>query len=191
MTHSNPVMDFLLTRRSRPAGALKSPAPEGPALDTLLTAATRVPDHGALVPWRLMNLEAPARQRLAALIRERGPVLDIDPAKVAKSAASWENAPLIVAVVASPVPSEKAPELEQLLSAGAVCVSLVNAALAAGWGAAWITGWAAFDRVFVEQGLGLEPHEQIAGFVHLGSCETPPAERQRPDLSAIVSRVSA
>ena len=191
MTQTDAVMEFLLSRRSSPPAALTAPAPGGAALDRLLTAAARVPDHGALVPWRFLVIEEGARQRLGALIRERGPVLGIDPAKIEKSAASWERAPLIVAVVAAPVPSDKAPELEQLLSAGAVCVSLVNAALASGWGAAWLTGWAAFDRVFLEQGLGLAPAEHLAGVVHLGSCGVTPADRPRPDLASIVRRVTA
>ncbi|GAB1380111.1 nitroreductase family protein [Pararhodobacter aggregans] len=191
MTQANPVMDFLLTRRSKPAAALTAPAPEGAALDQLLTAAARVPDHGALVPWRFLVLEAPARQRLAGLVRERGPLLGVDPVKVEKSASLWEKSPLVVAVIASPVPSEKAPELEQILSAGAVCAALVNAALASGWGAAWITGWAAFDREFMTRGLDLSPQEQVAGCVHLGSCETAVGDRPRPDLAAIVTRVSA
>ena len=160
------------------------------ALDQLLTAALRVPDHGALEPWRLLLIEDPARPRLAELLRTRGPALGIAPEKIEKSARRWENAPRIVAVVASPKPSDKAPELEQILSAGAVCVSLVNAALASGWGAAWITGWEAFDRAFLETGLGLEAHEQIAGFIHLGTCETPAVERSRPALEHRVGRIA-
>ncbi|MCB1388008.1 MAG: nitroreductase [Rhodobacteraceae bacterium] len=191
MNEPDPVMDFLLARRSKPAAALTLPAPEGTALDRLLTAAARVPDHGGLVPWRFLVIEAPARQRLAALVRERGPVLGIDPAKVEKSALTWERSPLVVAVISAPVPSEKAPELEQLLSAGAVCAALVNAALASGWGAAWITGWAAFDRDFQARGLSLAPHEQVAGFIHLGSCDAAVPDRPRPDLSTIVTRVVA
>jgi len=185
----NPVLDFLLTRRSRPAAALRAPAPDGPALEELLTAAARVPDHGKLEPWRFLIIEPGARERLAALLRERGAVLGVDPAKIEKAAQSWLNAPMIVAVISAPKPSDKVPEQEQLLSAGGVCLSLVNAALATGWGAAWITGWAAFDRVFVETGLSLSPDEQIAGFIHLGSCDTPPAERPRPDISTLTTRL--
>ena len=70
MTQPNPVMEFLLTRRSKPANALKAPAPDGAALDQLLTAALRVPDHGALEPWRLLLIEDPARPRLAELLRK-------------------------------------------------------------------------------------------------------------------------
>ncbi|WP_323037377.1 nitroreductase [Pararhodobacter sp.] len=187
--HPNPVLDFMLTRRSRPAAALKLPAPDAATLEHLLTAATRVPDHGKLEPWRFLIIDGAARQRLSDLILERGPALTIAPEKIEKAAKTWANAPLIVAVVLSPKPSENVPEIEQLLSAGAVCLSLVNAALASGWGAAWITGWAAFDRAFLETGLGLQPHEQIAGFVHLGSCDTPVTDRPRPDVSALIQRL--
>ena len=191
MPQADPVMDFLLTRRSVPAAALKAPAPAGAALDTLLTAALRVPDHGALEPWRVLLIESGARPRLAALLRRRGEVLAIPPEKIEKSAQSWLNAPLIVAVVSAPVPSDKAPEKEQVLSAGAVCLSLVNAALASGWGAAWITGWAAFDRPFVEDGLGLAAGESIAGFIHLGRCDAAVPDRPRPDLARLSHRLTA
>lgn len=187
---TNPVMDFLLTRRSKPGAALSAPAPAGAELDTLLQAAVRVPDHGKLEPWRLIVLEGAALSRLSALIAERGAHLGVDPAKVEKAAKSWANAPMVVAVICAPKPSEKVPEIEQLLSAGAVCVSLVNAALASGWGAVWLTGWAAFDRGFVETGLGLSADESVAGFIQLGSCDTIAPERPRPDLSQIVTRVS-
>lgn len=191
MPQTDPVMDFLLSRRSSPPALLRAPAPEGAALERILTAAMRVPDHGALEPWRLIVIDQAPRARLVDLLRRRGPALAIPPEKIEKSAQSWLNAPLIVAVVSAPVPSEKAPEMEQILSAGAVCLSLVNAALASGWGAAWVTGWAAFDRAFVEEGLGLAPGEAIAGFVHLGTCPATPPERARPDLAARVTRPSA
>ncbi|GAB4264407.1 MAG: nitroreductase [Pararhodobacter sp.] len=196
MTQTNPnpdspVMEFLLTRRSYPAAALKGPGPDAAALETLLTAAARVPDHGKLEPWRFIVIDGAAKARLSALVADRGAALGIDPEKTAKAARSWAEAPLIVAVVMVPRPSDKVPQIEQTLSAGAVCLSLVNAALASGWGAAWLTGWAAFDRVFVETGLGLAAEEQIAGFVHLGRCGTPPVERPRPDIRALTQWVTA
>ncbi|WP_417587871.1 nitroreductase [Pararhodobacter oceanensis] len=187
----NPVMDFLLTRRSKPAKALTLPAPDADTLQQLLTAATRVPDHGRMEPWRFVVLEGAALERLSALVRERGAATGVEPEKIEKSALSWAHAPMIVAVISSPKPSDKIPQVEQLLSSGAVCLSLVNAALATGWGASWITGWAAFDRLFVENGLGLEPQEQIAGFVHLGSCDLTAPERARPDVAALTTRVRA
>lgn len=191
MNQTRSAMDFLLTRRSFPAASLKPPAPDAATLNRLLTAAARVPDHGRLEPWRFVMIEGAALARLADRVRQRGPALGIAPEKTEKSALTWAHAPMIVAVVASPKPSQKVPEFEQLMSAGAVCLSLVNAALASGWGAAWITGWMAADRGFVEDGLGLATHEQIAGFIHLGRAKTPPAERPRPDIASLTTRLSA
>ena len=92
-----------------------------------------------------------------------------------------------MAVIETPRPSEKVPAVEQSYSAGAVCLGLLNAALASGWGANWLTGWPAHDRSFVETGLGLAPHERVVGFVHLGTESAVPPERPRPDIDAITT----
>lgn len=184
------VLDFLLTRRSRPAKTLTTPVPDRATVDTLLTAAARTPDHGKLEPWRFIVLERGANLRLAGLTRDRGADAGLEPEKLEKSARAFEDAHLVVAVVACPKASDKVPEVEQVLSAGAVCLALVNAGLAAGWGANWLTGWMAFDRSFVTEGLGLADHEFVAGFIHLGTETNVPPERPRPDLSVITAWVS-
>lgn len=185
------ALDFLLTRRSRPAKTLTTPAPDKDALHLLLTAAARTPDHGKLEPWRFMVLEAPALKRLGALARTRGAQLALDADKIDKIGTMFEAAPLSVAVIASPKPSAKIPEIEQTLSSGAVCLALLNAALAAGWGANWLTGWTAFDRPFLTEGLDLAPDEFVAGFIHLGRETSTPPDRPRPDIAAITTWVSA
>lgn len=179
--------DFLLSRRSHPAKALTAPAPEGEALARLLTAAVRVPDHGMLEPWRFLVLRGAGLARFAAAIRARAAASGQD---ADKGAALYERAPLVVAVVASPKASPKIPVIEQTLSAGAVALGLVNAALAEGWGAGWITGWPAYDRPLVEETLGLAPQEWIAGFVALGT-GTAPADRPRPDVAGLVTWIDA
>lgn len=185
------ALDFLLTRRSRPHKTLTTPAPDKDALRPLLTAAARTPDHGKLEPWRFLILEQPALRRLGILARSRAQSLGHDADKTDKIATMFENAPLSVAVIASPKPSEKIPEVEQTLSAGAVCLALLNAALASGWGANWLTGWTAYDRPFLTEGLGLAPHEFVAGFIHLGTETSTPPDRPRPDIDAITTWVSA
>lgn len=183
------ALDFLLTRRSRPAKTLAAPVPDAAALETLLTVAARTPDHGKLEPWRFLVLEKPALERLAMLVRDRGLALALAPELVEKSVRQFADADLVVAVVASPRPSDKVPEIEQVLSAGAVCYGLLAAALAAGWGANWLTGWMAFDRVFLERGLKLKPHEFVAGFVHVGTETVTPPDRPRPLLNQITEWV--
>ena len=191
MPTPNPdALDFLLTRRSRPAKTLTTPVPDAQTVKQLLTAAARTPDHGKLEPWRFIVLEKAALSRLAAAIPERGETLGIDPDKIDKAVAQFGNADLAIAVVESPKPSEKIPAIEQTYSAGAVCLALLNAALAAGWGANWLSGWASHDPTFVQDNLGLAPHERIAGFIHLGTETNAPPERPRPDMDQITSWVA-
>jgi len=181
------VQDFLLTRRSFPYKTLTTPAPNADELAPLLTAAARVPDHGKLEPWRFVILTGPALARLAHLATKRGEALDIEADNIAKAAASFANAPLIVAVIASPKASGKVPEIEQLYSAAAVCLSLLNVALATGWGANWLSGWASHDRAFLTEGLDLADSETVAGFIHIGTGRTPPPERPRPDVETLTT----
>lgn len=178
------VIDFLATRRSRPPKLLQAPAPDREELLALLTLAARVPDHGKLEPWRFVVLSGAGLARFAGAIRARAAETGQD---ADKGAGAFEEAPLVVAVVAVPRDAPKIPEIERTLSAGALCLGLVNAALASGWGAAWLTGWPAYDAGLREAALGLVPGEWIAGFVHIGSCDTPPPERPRPDVPALVT----
>lgn len=188
-TPNQSAMDFLLTRRSRPAKTLSSPVPDDATITMLLTAAARTPDHGKLEPWRFLVLRKPALTRLAALVTDRGTALEIEPDKITKAHDQYANADLAVAVISSPRPSEKIPQIEQVYSAGAVCLALLNAALAAGWGANWLSGWPSHDRDFIREGLGLSDQESIAGLIHLGTETNTPPERPRPDLNAITTWV--
>lgn len=186
-TPNQPALDFLLTRRSRPAKTLAHPAPDRAALQVLLTAAARSPDHGKLEPWRFVVLEGGAFTRLSALVAERGAALGRTGEEIAKAQSAYDMGVLAVVVVESPKASEKIPVIEQTYSAGAVCLALVNAALAAGWGANWLTGWPAHDAGFCAQGLGLAPGERVAGIIHIGTETAAPPDRPRPDIDAITT----
>ncbi len=184
------ALDFLLTRRSRPAKTLTAPVPSHDALMPLLTAAARSPDHGKLEPWRFIVLEGAAMPRLAALVEARGQALGVAPEQIAKMQSQFGEGNLVVAVISAPVASDKVPEIEQVYSAGAVCLALLNAALAAGWGANWLSGWASHDRGFLAEGLGLADGEHLVGFVHIGTETVAPPERPRPELETLISWVS-
>lgn len=179
------ALDFLASRRSRPAKTLTTPVPDAEALRPLLAIAARAPDHKKLEPWRFIVLEKPALERLALLVPNRAKALGIAVEQAEKMVRQFADADLVVAVICTPKPNDAVPEIEQILSAGAVCQNLLAASLAAGWGANWLTGWASFDRPFVEQGLGLKPEEFVAGFIHIGTESVTPPERPRPDLDAI------
>jgi nitroreductase len=181
------VLDFLLTRRSRPAKTLGETGPDAAELGTLLAAAARTPDHGKLEPWRFAVIAGAARERIAAAAEARTAALGLSPDKAGKAARQFRQGAVIVAVIASPKPSGTIPRWEQELSAGAVCLALLNAALAAGWGANWLTGPLARDGGFLADTLGAAEGEFVAGFVHIGAETVAPSERPRPDVAALTT----
>ena len=190
-TRNDAAFAFLNSRRSRPAKLFSFPVPTRDQLVEILTAATRVPDHGKLEPWRLVVVQGAAFGRLADLAEARARELGGDEEKIAKGRGQYDLGKLAVVVIASPKPSPKIPPAEQQMSAAALCFGIVNAAEAAGWGANWLTGWPAHDAVFAERAFGCTEGESIAGIVHIGTPPEDGPDRPRPDLSRIVTWVEA
>jgi nitroreductase len=180
--------DFLAGRRSVPARLLGEPGPDDAAIARLLALAVRVPDHGKLEPWRFLLIRGEARTRLGAILRQRH--AELDPATPAatleKDRLRFSYAPVIVAVVARVRPDSKVPEQEQVLSAGLAAFTLLLGAQALGYGAQWLTGWAAYDRGIAEV-LGLAADERIVAFVHIGTPQGEVPERPRPDPASRLS----
>lgn len=179
------ALEFMLSRRSRPAKTLMPPVPTHEELRTILTAAARTPDHGKLEPWRFIVIEGAAMARFADLAEARGVALDKSPEDIQKARNQFDQGHLAVAVIEVQKPSEKIPPVEQTYSAGAACLALLNAALASGWGANWLSGWISHDRTFCEDGLSLAANESVAGLIHIGTERSAPPERPRPDLDRI------
>ncbi|MEO0544972.1 MAG: nitroreductase [Pseudomonadota bacterium] len=182
------VLDFMAQRQSIPLSMFREPGPDDKTLARLLSIALRVPDHGRLEPWRLVTYRPEHAMAIGAKLAERavamrGPLGDAD---LEREKNRLNRAPLAIGVVSAVDTSSHIPEWEQFLSAGAVCMNLVTAATAAGFAANWVTGWYSDDA----QGraiLGLEPHERMAGIVHIGSTDAKIPERPRPDATAKVS----
>jgi len=184
----NPL-DFLDQRRSVPARQLGEPGPDAAQLERLLQAAVRVPDHGKLVPWRLLAIRGDARARLgrslAGIHARQEP--DVAPSVLDKDRERFNFAPLIVVVIARvEADHPKIPAQEQLLSAGCVAYNLLLGAQALGFGAQWLTGWAAYDDE-VARLLGLGANERVVAFVHVGTAKEPAPERARPAIADVWS----
>lgn len=178
------VLAFLARRRSASALSLRAPGPSDEELADLLTLAARVPDHGKLAPWRFIVLRGEAKAAFAAKLE----ILASDHADAPRLVAKLgklKTPPMGVAVVSRTTPGE-IPAWEQLLSAGAVCTTLLYAATAMGYGANWITDWYAYDPQ-ARAALGLDDGEQVAGFVFMGTTVEPPQERVRPDAAALTT----
>jgi len=182
------ALDLLKTRRSVKPIEMTGPSPSSTEIDTLLTVASRVPDHGKLTPWRFIVFSGDARlsvgEKIAAVFRKNNPQATAD--QIEFETKRLARAPLVIAVVSRAAPHAKIPEWEQLMSAGAAAMNLVTAAHAQGFVAAWLSEWYAYDRDVLDA-LGLEPHERIVGFVHIGRPVKPPEDRPRPPLSDIVT----
>jgi nitroreductase len=183
------IIDFLKTRRSVKPRDMNSHAPSATELETILMIGARVPDHGKIAPWRFIVFEGDARRRAGDIIADvfarKNP--DAQEPDITKARESLTEAPLVVAVVSSPKQHPKVPAWEQQLSAGASALNIVTAATALGYGANWLTGWFAYDRDVMDR-LGLQPHEQFVGFIHIGKSDRPKDDRPRPALTNIVTR---
>ena len=182
-------LDVLNQRRSVPSRQLGKPGPDDAQLRDLLTAAIRVPDHGKLVPWRLVLIRGDARAKLGTALAQmhlrHEP--DAPPSVIEKDRNRFSYAPLIVAVVARIEEDHpKIPAQEQLLSAGLVAYNLLLGAQSLGFGAQWLTGWSAYDREAAGL-LGLAANERIVAYVQIGTTHEPAPERTRPTLESVLS----
>lgn len=181
------AMTLLYNRASNPK--LGEPGPDAETLREILDAAVRAPDHGLLRPWRLWTIQGVAREKLGEVLaeaqRRREP--DTDEAQLEKTRAKPLRAPLIVVVAACPQPSEKVPEIEQVLAAGSVAQNMLLASQARGFGAMWRTGAPAYDT-HVKQAFGLGAHDHIVGFVYIGTPTQTPPEIPRPGAETFTRR---
>lgn len=187
------VLRLLETRRSVGMTMLAEPGPSQAELDRMLTIAARVPDHGMLEPWRFIVLAGEARHgaaaRVAGLYAAENMAMESEKREKFTGiiSRSLTYAPVIVLVISRSDPEGRVPAWEQELSAGAVCMNLLTAAHALGFGATWLTGWTAYSPG-VHALFGLSSVEKIAGLIHIGTAKEAPVERRRPDLATIVTR---
>ncbi len=186
----NTVLKLLSTRRSVKPDLLGDPGPSADEIDTILTIASRVPDHKKLAPWRFIVLEGDARAQLGEKLAEACKAAEKEPpsdVRLTMERQRFLRAPVVIAVVSCAKAHRGAPEWEQVLSAGAACFNLCLAANAMGYGSSWLTEWIAYDK-HVAAALGLADSERIAGFIYIGTAVARPEERERPALSDIVTR---
>jgi nitroreductase len=183
------ALDLLLSRRSGSAKAMTGPGPDAGQLRQILAAGARVPDHGKLAPWRFIVFEGDARARMGELLVDvlRANEPEANEVRIDMERGRFLRAPVVVAVVSRVVESLKAPEWEQVLSAGAVCQTMLIAAHAMGFVGNWITEWYAFDRQVLDR-LGLAANERIAGYLYFGTAVAPLEERVRPELDGLITR---
>lgn len=180
-------LEFLESRLSVPSRQLGAPGPDANQLDALLAAAIRVPDHGRLSPWRLLLIRGDARRDFGEQLVRIHQLVDpeVTAAALSKDRERYLQAPVIVVVIGHIHAGHKIPEQEQLLSAGCVAYNLLLGAQALGFGAQWLTGWAAYENKVCEL-LGMADGERIIGFVHVGTILEPAVVHPRAPLADVL-----
>jgi nitroreductase len=174
-----------LERRS--VSKLREPGPDNQQLELILRAATTVPDHGNLHPWRFVVVRGAARSAFGeALGRAGDEALGPDDERAAKLRGKAFIAPTLVVLIAVPKPSPKVPLREQESSASCTGYAMVLAAHKLGLGAVWKSA-PFLDGESLTSLLALQPGERVLGWVNLGQRKHPhdPAP-PRVDLADVV-----
>jgi nitroreductase len=168
------TMDALTALHTRTATPrLVEPAPEGAALEAILKAGLRAPDHGMLRPWRFLLVSGDARQKLGELFVEAIQPEGIERRK--KLLESPLRAPLLIVGVATVKDVDGIPAVEQVGSMAAALQNMSVAIHALGFGSVWRTGAVAYDTR-VKHALGLNASDAIVGYLYVGT----PTFRDRP-----------
>ena len=161
------ALEALHTRVSAPV--LSDPVPNPEVLDNIFKAALRAPDHLVLRPWRFLVVSAEGLNRLGQLFAAaaQSDDTDITADHIQREREKPLRAPLIVIAVAVTKVHSEVPEIEQMISTGAAVSNMMLSAHSQGIGSMWRTGAMAYHPM-VRDGLGLDEHEKIVGFLYLG-----------------------
>ena len=158
----------------------------------ILGAATTVPDHGGLQPWRFALIVGEGRHAfgdalVAGLQALRGD--DLPDSVVAKMRGKAFAAPCAVMVISSPDLESNVPEWEQVASASCTGYAMVLAATALGYGAVWKSA-PVLESGPVRSLFALAEDEGLLGWVNFGSPGRPRRKKPLPlsvDLDRLVS----
>ncbi|MEO6199699.1 MAG: nitroreductase family protein [Cryobacterium sp.] len=139
-------------------------APTRAQLLPLVATAARVADHGALRPWRLIELRGDARTRLGAAFAAASGLTGGDAARLA---AKPLRAELLIAVVASRRLSDKVEIWEQDAAAAGVAHAMTMLLTDAGWGVMWRSG-PHTRSLPVREMHDLGDAEELLGWLYVG-----------------------
>jgi nitroreductase len=174
-------------RNRRSTAPLTDAAPTDAQLQQYLALAAHSPDHAGLRPWRLVTLRGADRQRLGAALATGFGDRPGTP-EAARTAGKPLRAPLLLAIIGTPVQHPKVAGWEQIAATAALITTLELVLFDAGWTAMWRTG-PAIELPEVQSLHGLGQNEQLLGWLYIGgTVATAPAEgRPDPDVSAKLS----
>ena len=183
------IIKFLQIRRSITAKNMIDNNINEDDLEAILDCGIRVPDHGALNPWKLIVIKNNARFRIGNDILAKE--FKINNPAATEEEIDYERkrfcrANVIIAVLFKPVSHPKIPLWEMELSSGAVCTTLLIAAQSLGYAAQWLTEWYAYSKAMIIELGGNPDTDKVAGFIYIGNKEKDPIERRRPKKENVI-----
>ena len=183
------IIKFLQSRRSITAKNMIDHNINEDDLGTILNCGIRVPDHGALNPWKLIVIKNNARLRIGNDILAKE--FKINNPEATEEELDYERkrfcrANVIIAVLFKPVSHPKIPLWEMELSSGAVCTTLLIATQSLGYAAQWLTEWYAYSKAIIIELGGNPDTDKVAGFIYIGNKEKDPIERRRPKKENVI-----
>ena len=186
----NEIIQFLQERRSITAKKMGAGKIADEHITNIIKCGLRVPDHGALNPWKITIVKGIYRKKFGeqVLLPEYLKThKNSDPKLAELEKNRFTRASVILIVISTPVKDTKIPTWEMQLSAGAVCQNLLIAAQSYSYAAQWLTEWYSYnDNVL--SALGGDPgKDKIAGCIYIGTKQTTPTERKRPVYDGLVS----
>lgn len=178
----------LLTQR-RSSKKLAAPAPDAKQLEIMLQAATQVPDHGNMRPFKFTVIQSESGlNRFRELLRQTVVELGFGEESMQKAEKVGNMAPMVIGVTFSPNQqvAKPKPEWEQMLSAGCAAYALQLAANAQGFDNVWITGlWT--NSPLLREAFGCSEKDKIIGLILVGTSDEAGAGAKNTDLETFVS----
>ena len=184
------IDNFFSKRRSVMARKMSSKPINKNDLNLIIEAGIRVPDHGALNPWKLKVIQGDALKNidekiiLSEFIKKKP---DSDKITQEIESRRLQRASVVIAVLSTPVEHSSIPLWEMQLSSGAVCMNLLSSAQSMGYAAQWLTEWYSYNDKMLEFLGGNINKDKISGFIYIGHKTEEPLERKRPDPFDVVS----
>ena len=161
-------------------------------INQILEAGIRVPDHGALNPWKIKiiigdKLKQVDEEVILAEYKRLNPLANTEALNIESK--RLQRASVVFAVLSTPIDHPKIPKWEMGLSSGAVCMNLLSCAQSLGYAAQWLTEWYAYNKKMLLYLGGREGIDRISGFIYLGHKQEEPNERKRPDPKKVISYI--
>lgn len=166
------ALELLLNRSS--FSRLEAPAPANSALEHIIQAGLRAPDHACLSPYEFIVCEGQGLDKLTDIFVQAAVSANKPQDVIDKASKMCYRAPMIIVAIMRYTQHEKVPRVEQVATTACAIQNMQMAAQAQGYNGIWRTG-SFTQNESVKAAFSVSGHDEIIGFLYLGtpSVETP------------------